>query len=72
MTRIKTLNSKVMCVINGLGIIRCEEKKVDYDGNVYGQNHVWYDVCLDNGEGDIIESFKKLADAKKFARGYRY
>lgn len=35
---------------------------------MYGQLRVWYDVCDDNGEGDILESFKRLADARRYAK----
>lgn len=68
MTKTMTMGAKKVAELNGFGIIRCEEKKVNVDGETYGQMNVWYDVCLDNGDGDIIESFKTLNAAKKFAR----
>lgn len=70
MTKTMTLEAKKVAELNGLGIIRCEEKKVNLDGMTYGHVNVWYDVCLDNGEGDMIESFKTLNAAKKFARDW--
>lgn len=70
MTYTKTLNSKLMSIINGLGVIRCEEKRVDWNGKTYGHAIVWYDVCEENGEGDTIESFKTLKSAEKFALEY--
>lgn len=66
----KTLKSTILEVKDGLAIIRCEEKKVDWEGNLHGQKIVWYDVCQDEGEGDTIESFKTLAAAKKFLAEY--
>lgn len=66
----RTLKTEKVAEIWGLGIIRCEEKKVTADGEVYGQKNVWYDVCLDNGNGDIIESFKTKKAAEKFARDW--
>ncbi len=70
MEKAKTLNSKVVEIVNDLAIIRFEEKKVDYDGNVYGHTLVWYEVCVDRGEGDTIECFKTLRAAKKYAEEY--
>lgn len=70
MVKTKTLNSKFVELVNDLGIFRCEEKKVDCDGNTYGQTMVWYEVCVDDGEGDCIECFKTLRAARRYAEKY--
>lgn len=66
----KTIKAEITDVINGLGIVRCEEKKVNWRGELYGHTLVWYDVCADEGYGDIIESFKLCTQAILFARAY--
>lgn len=62
------IDSKKVKEINSLGIFRCAEKDLNFEGAPYGHTIVWYDVCADNGEGDIIDSFKTLSSAEKFAR----
>lgn len=64
----KTIKWEITDVINGLGIVRCECKKVNWKGELYGHTQVWYDVCLDEGYGDCIESFKLATNAIYFAR----
>ena len=70
MENLHTIHSKVMEIVGELGIIRSEGKKVDFYGAPYGQRIVWYDVCLERGEGDIIESFKTMKAALNFAKNY--
>lgn len=67
MQKIMTITSKLIETINGLGIIRSVGKKT-FDGAPYGQRLVFYDVCLDNGSGDTIDSFKTLREARKYAK----
>lgn len=68
MSNYKTLQAKIIETKNGFGIVRCVEKKVDYDGVPFGQRLVFYDVCVDNGQGHIVESFKTLAAARKYVK----
>lgn len=71
MKEFKTLDASLEKTINGLGIIRCEEKEVDEEtGKVCGHTRVWYDICLDCGEGDIIDSRKTLEEATRLAKQY--
>ena len=35
---------------------------------LHKQTIIWYDVCLDNGDGDIVYSSKKLHYARKWAK----
>ena len=67
MRKFRTVAAKVIDKINGLGIVRCEEYLVNQDDKLVGHKKVWYDVCLDNGEGDIIDSFKTAKAAKAAA-----
>lgn len=50
-------------VVGVMGIVRTTEKKVDMDGKPYGHELVWYDVCLEEGHGMIVNSFKRYDDA---------
>ena len=68
MTRTKTVKTAIVKKVNGYGISRVEERKVDLDDNLYGQILVFYDVCLEEGEGDCIESFKTMKAAEKYCR----
>ena len=68
MGRFKSLNSSIVYEENDLAIVRCVEKDLDIDDNIVGHSHVWYDVNLENGNGDTLESFKTLNEAKKFVK----
>lgn len=59
---------KVVAIINNYGIQRCKERYLDVDGKPFGRIHTWFDVCEDQGNGDIVESFKTLREAKKWAK----
>ena len=66
----KCLKAELKKIVNGYGIVRCEEKKSkDFFGDkLYGQTLVFYDVCLEEGKGDCIETFKTMKAAEKFCR----
>lgn len=64
----KTLSAALIETVNGFGIVRCEEKEVNSYGELVGHKKVWYDVCDDNGEGDILESYKTLKAARNAAK----
>lgn len=68
MEKYKLLTSELKATINGLNIIRCEEKRVNYMEETFGQTCVWYDVC--DCDENLLESFKTLVEAKKFAKQY--
>lgn len=70
MTNTQTIECKVVELINGLGILKTIERAVDHTGKAYGQKTVWYDVCMDKGDGDMLESFKTLREAKSFAKAW--
>ena len=49
-------------------IIKSTEQVYWDDGKRFGSADVWYDVCLDGGNGDIVASFDKLNEARKWAK----
>lgn len=63
----KVVDSVVVSVIGEYGIARVVEHTVWNNGKVFGKKIV-YDVCLEKGEGDIVASFDKLGDARKWAK----
>lgn len=62
------LEIKLVDVIGEYGIQRCKERFLDYNGKPFGCIYTWYDVCLEEGCGDMIESFKTLKEARKWAK----
>lgn len=62
------LGFEFVCRVGDYGIIKCKEKKLDNSGRQYGKIKTWYDVCLDNGDGDIVASFGGVKEAKKWAK----
>ncbi len=66
MTNEKNLTTKVVDEINGYQIVRCEARKHDdFTGEFSGRIKVYYDVC---DEEMILESFKTLAEAKRYCK----
>ncbi len=67
MTRERDTNHKVVAEINGYTIVRSEARNFDKWGQTFsGQAKVYYDVC--DEDLDLLESFKTLREAKKFAQ----
>ena len=64
----QVLTNEIVDTINKYTIIKTKEKHLDYMGTLYGRTEVWYDVCLDNGDGDIVASFKTVKEARKWAK----
>ena len=63
----KVVDSIVVNVVGEYGIVRIVEHTVWSNGKVFGKK-VLYDVCLDKGEGDIVASFEKISEARKWAK----
>lgn len=63
----KVVDSVVVAVVGEYGITRIMEHTLWNNGKVFGKK-VLYDVCLEKGEGDIVASFDKLVEARKWAK----
>ena len=66
----RTVSADIIFRAKGLGIVKCKQRREDIDSNLVGHTQVWYDICQDNGDGDIIESKKTLAQAITFINNY--
>ena len=65
MTKERDVNHKVVAEINGYTIIRSEERNfAKWEQTYSGKTKVYYDVC--DEDGDLLESFKTLREAKRF------
>ena len=64
----KVQEIKQMQIIGDYTIIKSTEQMYLEDGRRFGRESIWYDICLDGGEGDMVASFKKLNDARKWVR----
>ena len=62
------ISSEIVETIGEYTIVKTKERMVDVNGKPYGRIHVWLDVCLDNGDGDIVASFKTLKAARKWVK----
>ena len=63
----KVIDSILVITVGKYGIVRVVEHIVWNSGQVF-RKQIIYDVCLDYGEGDIVASFDKLIDARKWAK----
>ena len=63
----KVVDILVVEKVGEYGILKTKEKLVWNNGKVFGSN-ISYDVALDSGDGDIVASFKKLTEARKWAK----
>ena len=59
---------RLIQLIGDYGIVRVTEQTYWSNGKKHNKPNVWYDVCLDHGNGDIVISFKKLTDAAMWAK----
>lgn len=63
----KVVEASIVDIIGEYGIAKIKENTIWNNGKVFGKK-TFYDVCLDKGEGDIVASFNKLSDARKWAK----
>lgn len=63
----KVVDSVVVETIGEYGIVKVKEDTVWNNGKVFGSK-ILYDVCLEQGEGDIVASFDILIDACRWAK----
>ena len=63
----KVVDSIVVTTVCEYGIVRVVEHTVWNNGKVFGKK-IFYDVCLEQGDGDIVASFDKIKDARKWAK----
>ena len=63
----KVISSELIENIGEYGIVKVKEQIIWNDGSVF-HGQVIYDVCLEHGEGDIVASFNKLKDARKWIK----
>ena len=63
----KVVDSFLVTIVGEYGIVRVFEHIVWNNGKVF-RKQIIYDVCLDRGEGDIVASFDKIIDARKWAK----
>lgn len=65
MTKERDSNHRVVAEINGYTIVRSEARDFDkWEQKFTGRTKVYYDVC--DADGDLLESFKTLKEAKRF------
>ncbi len=53
--------------IGEYGVVKVKEETVWNNGKVFGST-ITYDVCLEQGEGDIVASFNYIKEARKWAK----
>ena len=64
----KIAEIKTIDIIGQYGIQKCKERHFDVNDKPVGKMQIWYDVCLECGDGDIVASFKTLKEARKWAK----
>lgn len=64
----KIIETKVMQTIGAYTIVKSKEQMHWDNGKPFGRQQIWYDICLDGGNGDIVISFRKLSEARRWAR----
>ena len=61
------VDSILVTTVGEYGIVRVVEHILWNNGKVFSKKTV-YDVCLRYGEGDIVASFDKITEARKWAK----
>lgn len=62
------LSSEIVETIGEYTIVKTKERIVDANGKPYGPILTWFDICLDNGNGDIVASFDNTRAARRWAK----
>lgn len=62
------LESKIVQIVGEYGIVRSIEQLYLDNNTKLGKETIWYDVCLENGDGYIVASFDKIMAARKWAK----
>lgn len=60
--------TKIIQTIGKYTIVKSVEQMYWDDGRRAGNPQNWYDICLDDGNGDIVASYDKLNEARKWAK----
>lgn len=63
----EVISNEVIYYIEGYAIVKSKERILDENGKPFGMV-VWYDICADSGEGDIVASFKTLKEAREWIK----
>ena len=63
----RVIESAIVDIIGEYGIVKVREETVWDDGKVF-RKMTLYDVCLEHGNGDIVTTFSKISDARKWAK----
>ena len=62
------ISSEIVLTIGEYAIVKTKEKILDENGKQYGKIQTWFDICLDNGYGDIVASYDNIRAARKWAK----
>lgn len=62
------ISSEIVETIGEYTIVKTKERMLDANGKPYGRIHVWFDVCLNSGDGDIVASYDNIRAARKWAK----
>lgn len=62
------ISSEIVETIGEYTIVKTKERALDINGKPYGRIQTWYDVCLDDGYGDIVASYDNIKAARKWAK----
>lgn len=63
----KSITSNIVDIIGEYGIVKYKERVYWDNGKPFGTQS-GYDVVLEKGEGDIVMTFNKIKDARKWAK----
>ena len=63
----RVIDTRLMAKIGEYGVVRSKEELCLDNGTLCGTS-IWYDVCLEHGDGDIVYSCGKLNEAKRWAK----
>lgn len=64
----KVVDCSVIQIIGEYGIVKVKEQTVWNNGKVFGKK-ILYDVCIEQGDGDIVASFDNIKEAIKWIEG---
>ena len=62
------ISAEIIETIGEYAIVKTKERMLDANGKPYGRIQIWYDICLEHGDGDIVASFDNIKAARKWIK----
>ena len=64
----EVISAETIDTIGKYTIVKTKERAINVNGRPCGRIKIWFDVCLDDGEGDIVASYHSIKEAREWVK----